>query len=202
MRSINILASPRALCLALLASLGAVLLLAACTGGGEDSSDAGSTPPAQETQAPAEAATPEETAEPTEVAGDASGAEIDPCSLLTKDEVEAAVGNPVEEGVFDLGGCDWDSAPEDSDAHLALIPVLDVSMCTQARAEGSKDVSGLGVEAWWEFSESPPPGGDVIACPEGWLVQLGLVGGVTTGAEEAPLRAAGEELMAKVLERM
>ncbi len=68
MRTISILPTPRPLSLALPLALGAVILLAACTGGGSDSSDAGSTPTPQETQTPTVAGTPEATQTPTQTA--------------------------------------------------------------------------------------------------------------------------------------
>lgn len=188
----------------MLLSLGALLLLAACTGGGNDSSEGGSTPSAEETQASTDATTPAETAEPTDVSGDVSDGEIDPCSLLSREEVKAAVGNPVEEGALNFGDCDWDSDPKDTSVSLSFLVVPDVTMCTQTRDEGSEDIPGLGVEAWWNFSEAADliAGGDVIACPDGWLVQLIVTGGVGVPADETALRAAGEELMAKVLDRI
>ena len=53
MRTFSILPTPRSLSLALALTLGAIILLAACTGSADSPLDAGSTPSAEETQAPA-----------------------------------------------------------------------------------------------------------------------------------------------------
>ena len=189
-------------------TLGAVLLLAACKGGdGGDSAGGGSTPSAQATQTPAEAGTPEvtqapppeQTAEPTEAAGEPSGDVTEACSLLSKAEVEAALGNQVGEGSGTGGVCSWQGESGPISASLTLISAPTLEQCTAEQATGS-DVSGLGVEAWWQPAE-PAWKGSVIACPEGWTVDILVIHGTSLDSE-ATLRAAAEELMAKVLQRL
>ena len=197
MRTTNILPTPRSLSLALPLAFGAIILLAACTGSGDSPSDAGSTPTPQATQTPTVAETPEATAEPTGAAAEPSGDATEPCSLLSEDEVEAAVGNSVVQDLPRVAFCNWKADP---DGINVLLSLLSDPQCTSFRPASSEDVSGLGVGAWWEYDEATDSG-DLQACPEGWVVILAVDGG-TSGAGEATLRAAAEELIAKVLERL
>jgi hypothetical protein len=142
------------------------LAFAACGGDGEES-----TPATQETPTPAatsvvtgtatatgtpsarQTQTPAATAEP-------SAGAIDPCSLLTKEEVEAAIGHPVAEpegeGIGGFLGCDY------PDPDVSLLTLLSVSLDI-APDEGAarilygtykglgdgKTLAGIGDDAFW-----------------------------------------------------
>ena len=84
----------RALAALLLLALSGLFLLAACGGDNEESTG---TPSG--TQAPAATGSPaaEETSAPQ-----ASGGEIDPCALVTKEEAEAIVGESLDEPVVTI----------------------------------------------------------------------------------------------------
>jgi hypothetical protein len=100
----------RALAALFLLALSGLLLLAAC--GGDDDEETTGTPSgtrtpaatasAGETQTPAETQSREATASPAAeetatTAPQASGGEIDPCALVTKEEAEAIVGESLDE---------------------------------------------------------------------------------------------------------
>ena len=101
--------SLKALAALFLLALSGLLLMAAC--GGDDDEEATGTPSgtrtaaatqtAAGTQAPAETASPaaEETAT---AAPQASGGEIDPCALVTKEEAEAIIGESLDEPVVTI----------------------------------------------------------------------------------------------------
>jgi len=91
-----------------LLALSGLFLLAACGGDDEESpgTPSGTRAPAATqtttgTQAPAETASPE-TEETATAAPQASGGEIDPCALVTKEEAEAIIGESLDEPVVTI----------------------------------------------------------------------------------------------------
>lgn len=177
-------------------AIGNCLLLAACGGGSAGTAapttatggGGPTTPPAVSTSA---------------VPGSSSDTAPQACSLLSKAEIEAAVGNAVADGVADIANaCKWEkSDPTKISVGLHLLGLSDGEKCAAGRA-GSSPVTGLGVDASWDFVAAAETG-SVVACPAGWQVQVTLVGdlvGQTT--KEATLRTAGEQLMQLVLQRM
>jgi hypothetical protein len=125
------------------------------------------------------------------------------CSLLSKAEVEAAVGNPVTEGVPDiLNSCKWEtSGPATTSVGLHLLALPDGAECAVGRS-GSTPVEGLGVPASWDFVEAADTG-SVVACQAGWQIQVTLVGDIVSHTTTAAtLRDAGVQLMGLVLPRM
>ena len=138
-----------------LLAVGIILLLAACNGGGggEESTGDQTTPTEQETQAPAETEEPEE---------EVAGGDIDPCALVTKEEVETAIGvsvtEPVREDVANLFTCSY------KDLETSIYEVVGVSVFVAEREDDARDlyemaknnaadaetVAGIGDEASWD----------------------------------------------------
>jgi len=144
--------------------LGGLLVIAACGGDNEESTPstqasgtaaatgtrtATGTPAAQATQTPAATAGP-------------SGAAIDPCSLLTKAEVEAAIGasvtEPEPEAAANLVACSYND-PETPIFSLVSVTVFiggdaneasDVYELTKDNAADAETVGGIGNDAFWD----------------------------------------------------
>ena len=134
-----------------LLSVGIILLLAACNGGGggEESTGDQTTPTEQETQAPAETPKP------------AVGA-IDPCALVTKEEVETAVGasvlEPQREDSANLFTCSY------NDPDTPIVRTVSVNVIVAEHEDDARDlyemfkdlapdaeaVAGIGDEAFWD----------------------------------------------------
>jgi hypothetical protein len=147
-----------------------LVLLAACGGGNEESTTtpAGTRAPTA-TQAPTETQSAEATespaAEATQTATEApqaSGGEIDPCSLLTKAEVEAAIGTsvtePEPEETANLVACNYND-PSTPIFHLVSVTVLiganadeasDLYELAKDNAAEAQTVGGLGDDAFWD----------------------------------------------------
>lgn len=129
----------------------ALLATAGCGSGGPPATGAGQ-PVAAQTKAPA-ATRP---AEPTR-ADEQESSDIPGCERLTKDEVAAAMGEPVT-GTEDYGlaGCEWRTGERtqvlfDIFAGSALAPAT----CAAQRSLGTgreEDVPGLGDSALWKSS--------------------------------------------------
>ena len=160
------------------AALSGLLLLAAC--GGDDGETTATpsgtqapavtqtpsgTPAARETQTPAEGETQTPATETTETATatpQASSGAIDPCSLLTKAEVEAAIGTsvtgPESEQSANLVACDFND-PQTPIFHLVSVSVLiggdaneasDVYELAKDNAADAQTVGGIGNDAFWD----------------------------------------------------
>jgi hypothetical protein len=138
----------------------------------------------------------------TAVAEQSGGSAPDACSLLSKAEVEAAVGGTVADGVPDvLNTCKWQkSDPAAIDASLHLL-ALQGANCAVGR-KGSTPVDGLSVAASWDFIEAASTG-SLVACKSGWQLQVTLVGDfLNHTTTEAALRSAAVQLMGLVLGRI
>jgi hypothetical protein len=151
-------------------ALSGLVLLAACGGNNEESTatPAGTRAPTA-TQAPAEtpsaAATESPAAEATQTATaapQASGGEIDPCALLTKAEVEAAIDTsvtePEPEQSANLVACNYND-PNTPIFHLVSVTVLiggdaaeakDLYDLAKGNAADAQTVSGIGDDAFWD----------------------------------------------------
>jgi hypothetical protein len=169
------------------------LVVSACGGSSQVSSSATG---GEDTAAP-----PAGTGTPA-VPEQSGGSALDACSLLSKAEVEAAVGGTVADGVPDvLNTCKWEkSDPAAIDASLHLL-ALQGAKCAVGH-QGSTPVDGLSVAASWDFIEAASTG-SVVACKSGWQVQVTLVGDIINHTTpEATLRGAAVQLMGLVLGRM
>jgi hypothetical protein len=122
-------------------------LLMAC--GGDDTSDADvANAQVDDTQ--------RDTADSTAGTDDDTGAPaVDPCGLLSEDEVSAAIGLAMEPGRQEdplaLSGvaCAWDAAPGDGRTVEISLEVLD-QMPVEIGGPSAEPVSGLGNEAVWD----------------------------------------------------
>jgi len=160
-----------------LLAVGIILLLAACNGGGggEESTGDQTTPTEQETQAPAETEEPEE---------EVAGGDIDPCALVTKEEVETVIGvsvtEPALEVIDPMASCYFND-PETPIFHTVSVNVLTFEDEDQAGdvfefgSENFETVTGIGEDAYW--AEAPFSSLEILqgkynvsidVSPDGW----------------------------------
>jgi hypothetical protein len=191
--------------LAFTAALTAMLLLAAC--GGDDDDD-GATSSSGDT--PATEASGGDGDEDGDGEASGSGAsadlsEVDACSLLTREEVEAAVGNSVEDGAEDFGiSCAWDSEPEVTSVSVYFL-LVDGDLCEQALSDDAtyEETDGFGSPAFTSYNDGGGIGqSDVVVCLENAQMQLIVTGGFGVDPVEADLRKAAEDLTQLVLSRL
>jgi hypothetical protein len=129
----------------------------------------------------------------------------DMCKLLTRPEIEAAVGNQVEEGAPDIGiSCDWDSDPDDISVSVHLLAAATPQLCENAFKDdaGMKRESGFGAPAFSSYLPASGGSADVVVCTASGQLQLVVTGGLDDTNTEQKLRTAAAELTAKVLSRM
>jgi hypothetical protein len=128
-----------------------------------------------------------------------SGSAPDPCTLLSKAEVEAAYGSPVADGVPDIvNSCKWDGTPGSVSLHFLYIAG---ATCAAASANRTP-IPDLGVPASWHFIEAGSTG-SVVACTNDWQVQVTVVGDIVGHTQsETDLQAIAVQLMGLVLGRM
>jgi hypothetical protein len=128
-----------------------------------------------------------------------SGGAPDPCSLLSRAEVQAAYGSPVAEGVPDIvNSCRWDGTPGSVSLHFLYIAG---ATCAAASANRTP-IPALPVPASWHFIAAGSTG-SVVACTKDWQVQVTVVGDIIGHTKsEASLQAAAVQLMGLVLARM
>jgi hypothetical protein len=97
------------------------------------------------------------TSDPSD-AGNPTGGDVAACDLLTTDEVEAAVGSPVKEGIARTGepvtggtftSCLWQSDdPENPVDQAQLYLYSNTAAADSAREEDSQEVPGIGDQAF------------------------------------------------------
>jgi hypothetical protein len=122
----------------------AAAALTAC--GGDDGDDASA------------ADTPSATQDAGDDGGDDPADDVAACDLLTPDEVEAAVGSPVKEGIQtsgpavtggDFSTCLWQSADPENPADTATITIYEnAAAADSVRGEDSQDLEGIGDQAF------------------------------------------------------
>ena len=130
---------------------------------------------------------------------------IDLCKLLTRAEVEAAVGNPVEDGAPDLLiSCKWDSDPDDTSVSMHLLRLPNAEICVNALKDDAvyDEQGGFGSPAFSSYN--PVLGGlaDVVVCTGGGQLQLTVSGGADDTPDEQRLRSTAIDLMKKALARI
>jgi hypothetical protein len=91
----------------------------------------------------------------------ASGDDVAACDLLTPDDVEAAVGSPVKEGIQTAGAavtggdfstCVWQSADTENPADTATLTIYEnADAADSVRGDDSQELEGIGDQA---FSDS------------------------------------------------
>ena len=145
----------KALGLALPLILPALLVIAAC-GGDDESGGSEATASRAEATDGTEPTGGDEEPSPTEDdSGNGGGGEIDACSLLTDDEIEAVLGTPVtgapdSDGVEQFSGCTW----EGEGLAIVRVSVLsaskeEVTAYFEFAKNDSEAVDGLGDGAQW-----------------------------------------------------
>ena len=90
-----------------------------------------------------------------------SGDDVAACDLLSLDEVEAAVGSPVKEGIQtsgpaitggDFSTCKWQSDDAENPADTATVTIYEnADAADSVRSDDSQDLEGIGDQA---FSDS------------------------------------------------
>jgi hypothetical protein len=88
----------------------------------------------------------------------AAASDVSACGLLTPEEVEAAVGSPVKEGIASSGPavtggdfttCIWQSADRNNPADTATLTIYpNADAADSARSEDAKDINGIGDKAY------------------------------------------------------
>ena len=169
------------------------LLLTACGGDNDDDATAGSGNPGGP-------AAPGNSGDPP-----AGGFAPHLCSLLTSDEIEAAVGNPVEDGVQELGtSCIWNSDPTDTSVsvHLLLLPNADLCVGAISSDPTYVEQDSLGSPAFGSYNEALGGLADLVVCLDAGQFQLIVAGGLDDTADEERLRGAARQLAELALSRL
>lgn len=134
---------------------------------------------------------------------DESG-DVDLCELLTTAEIEAAVGNPVEDGTPDVGNaCDWGSENDISvSVHLLAGPTQDQCVTALEGDAVYAEASGFDAPAFTSYNEVQGGLADVVVCSDQGQFQLIVSGGIDDVADEQHLRTAADELTSTALDRL
>jgi hypothetical protein len=136
---------------------------------------------------------------------DSSG-DVDVCALLTTDEVEAAIGNPVSDARPDIANsCVWDTDDPDLrnvSVHLLTGPTQEQCVAALEGDDQLSEADGFGEPAFTSYN--PASGGlaDVVACTDQGQLQVIVNGGLSESGNEADLRAAADELAQEALDRL
>jgi hypothetical protein len=174
-------------------------LLMAC--GGDDTSDADGANAQVDT-------TPGDNADSTAGTDDDTGAPaVDPCGLLSDDEVSAATGFAVEPGrqedplAFSGVACIWDAAPGDGRTVEISLEILD-QMPVEIGGSSAEPVSGVGDEAVWDT-----PGVLMVVTDDTffqvWISHLyDQLNDPREEADEATARGAATQLAERVVDRL
>lgn len=164
--------------------------------GAAPSSGSGATASAASAASTASAASAGSSGTPASV-----GALPDACSLLTKTEIEGAVGHSVMDGSGSGKDCQWQRT--DPNQISVALHVLALPGTLKCQTGGSTPITDLGVEAGWHYLPDLSTG-SVTACTAGRVqAQISLVGDmVTHTTPEDQLRADGVQLIGLVLPRL
>jgi hypothetical protein len=173
-------------------AIGALVALAltSCTGGdGDDGGDG-----------------PVVTGGGSENGDDVGSGDVEPCELLTTEEVGAAVGNPVEDGEVDisLATCSWTSDPNATGASVAFLAFGVPRICADALAADSanEEIESFDDPAFWTFLPTAGGVGSISVCTAAGQLIVTVTGGLNDAADEARVRAATEDLTGKALARL
>lgn len=137
----------------------AAAALTSCGGDDSDSgSAAGDEPSVTPSTTTSSTATDGTTASPTPAGGESEAGDVAACDLLTTDQVAAAVGSPVKEGMPSSGpaitggsftSCVWQSDDPDNPADTATVTIYpNAAAADSARDDSSQDVPGIGDRAF------------------------------------------------------
>jgi hypothetical protein len=154
MTSRRALKKPSSLPGGIAAGLGIALLLAACGGSAGDTTSSAANDNDSASDAPASSAANDNDSASDAPAGSGAGL-VDPCSLLTTAEIEAATGFPATApgGDFDYS-CTWELETGETDAPRTVSVLLfgPSRELFELQISGAEPVSGLGEEAAWRPS--------------------------------------------------
>ena len=181
----------RAAVVLLIAAFG-VLLAAAC-GGGEDGDEA---PPG------GEATATEEPEEPEADSGDETTGGVELCSLVTKEEAEAVLGEPVDEPETGAATCVYIASAIDSLGSVAVGHFeypgeeLAASSFDSSKETGGEiePVSGIGDDAYWQAGID---GLSVLVGKHYLLISVTL-----KSQDDAAALEASKELAQQVIDRL
>jgi len=135
----------------LLLTTGMALLLGAC--GAASTPAATSAPGGSVAPPPTATAATSQPASPPVVAGSTGpggGGIAEPCSLLTQAEVDAAVGQPLDQGKSTVAhlDCAWSSSDFGANVYLTVGDWDSVKSAASANGGAPTAIAGLGDEAW------------------------------------------------------
>ncbi len=119
--------------------------------------------------------------EAEDLADDVLEGDGEACSLLTVDEIEAEVGNPVEEGVDQLSNiCTWASGAEETGVSVATVDLPDASTCEDVWSADSdyEELDGFDGAAYTSSNATASiPQSDVIVCGDPTQLSVTVTGG-------------------------
>jgi hypothetical protein len=122
------------------------------------------------------------------------------CGVVTADELEEVVGNPLADGTgFTNLICSWSSDAEETSVSLLLQP-LPEEFCPDGLPEGEA-TDQFGGPATIHYDDlGGIPGAQVGVCVEGGLVLVTITGGYSAASDEARYTGEAVEVMELVLE--
>jgi hypothetical protein len=139
-------------------------------------------------------------------AGRGAGGDVQVCELLTREEVTAAVRNPVAEGSDEVGLrlCDWVSLTDGTSVSASLLVGPDEQLCVDALEvdPANEKVDGFDVPTYWSYLDIQGGFGNIVACTDAGQLTLTVTGSFDGATDEQRLREAAEELAAKAVDRL
>jgi hypothetical protein len=163
----------------LTAMVGVAMLIAACSSGGST--------------------TPSGAAVASGALSGGGVSSIDPCKLLTPDEIKTALGIDAKAGVPQTTdtqvNCEWDSTDGSSSVGVTVAIYDDAVWQTLRNGANAKPISGFGDAAYTGF----PHAGDIAIKRGGFEIDLGIVDFTT---DTAKVDAADQSLATLVLSRI
>lgn len=132
-----------------------------------------------------------------------SGGDVDVCELLTTAEVAAAVGNPVDDGLPDIGNsCNWYS-DDGFYAGVVLLAGPNQEQCVAAleAADFYTEASGFGERAFTIYGVELGGTAGVVVCIDQGQLEVSVYGD-SDPPDEQRLRTAADELAMTALERV
>jgi hypothetical protein len=168
----------------------AALALAACGG---DDGDSGSSPSGNGGNG----------GNGTADAPSSGGGDVDACELLTTEEVEAAVGNPVADGRADIANsCNWDADTGFYAGTLVLAAgTKDQCVAALETDDTYTEASDIADGAFTTYNPNVGGTASVTTCTDKGQVTVDVYG-YDDPADEQHLRTASEELARQALARL
>ncbi|HEX6311281.1 MAG TPA: DUF3558 family protein [Acidimicrobiia bacterium] len=137
---------------------------------------------------------------------DPGSGDVEPCELLSTEEVAAAAGNPVGEGAADIvtATCSWDAAPDATTVGVTFLAFGVPRICAEGLAADSANepVEGFDDPAFWTFVPAGGGTGSLAVCTEGGQLIVTVTAGAGAAVDEAALRATAETLTGHAIARL